>query len=114
MASCIGVIGFQIALMTGAPWGHLTQGGQHHGALPCKNRIMAFISIFLVAGKALAIASAAGLWPLWPFWTAWAALALQSTVTLLNWITPSKPERWLWAPITTVMLALASTVVLTA
>ena len=111
---CLGVIGFQVALIAGAPWGHITQGGQHDGALPVKNRILAGISVFLIAGKALAIGSAGGFWPLWPDWTAWAALALQAVVTLLNWITPSNPERRLWAPITTFMLVIAALVVLTA
>ena len=114
LAACIGVIGFQFALIAGAPWGHLTQGGQQHGTLPTKNRIAACISVFILAGMALAIASAAGFWPLWPVWTAWAALALQSVVTLLNWVTPSKPERLLWGPITTIMLVMAATVVFTA
>ena len=110
----MGVIGFQFALIAGAPWGNVTQGGQHHGALPTKNRIGAGVSVFLIAGKALAIGSIAGFWPFWPEWTAWAALALQSVVTLLNWITPSRPERRLWAPITTFMLLVAATVVFTA
>jgi hypothetical protein len=35
-------------------------------------------------------------------------------VTTLNWMTPSKPERLLWAPITSIMLLLASYVVLSA
>ncbi|MEP5622777.1 MAG: hypothetical protein ABJP82_09380 [Hyphomicrobiales bacterium] len=114
LAACIGVVGFQFALMAGAPWGHLTQGGQNHGALPTKNRIAAFISVFILAGMALAIISIAGFWPHWPVWTAWVALAIQSVVTLLNWITRSKPERRLWGPITTAMLVLAATVVFTA
>lgn len=114
VAACVGVIWFQFALIAGAPWGHLTQGGQQHGSLPTKNRIAACISVIILAGMALAIASAAGSWPLWPSWTAWAALAVQFVVTLLNWITPSKPERQLWGPITTTMLLLAATVVFTA
>lgn len=111
LAACIGNIGFQVALMAGAPWGRVTQGGQHHGALPTPNRIAAFVSVFVLAGMALAILSAAGFWPFWPFWTAWVALAVQSLAVLLNWITPSKPERLLWGPITTAKLVVAATVV---
>lgn len=114
LAVCIGVIGFQVALIAGVPWGHLTQGGQNIGPLPKRNRIAAFVSIFLLTGMALAILSAAGFWPHWPEWTAWAALALQSVVALLNWITPSRPERRLWGPITTAMLVVAASVVFTA
>lgn len=113
-AACIGVICFQLALIAGAPWGRATQGGQHAGVLPTRNRIIAAVSIIIVAGKALAISSAAGLWPVWPFWTAWIALAIQAVVTVLNWITPSRAERRVWAPITSLMLILASTVVFSA
>jgi len=29
----LGIIAFQVALVAGAPWGHLTQGGRHQGTL---------------------------------------------------------------------------------
>ena len=110
-AACLGVIGFQIALIFGAPWGHLTQGGQQEGSLKRSGRIAASVSIFIVIFKALAILSAGGLWPGWPAWTGWTALGIQSIVTLLNWITRSRPERLLWAPITSAMLILAALVI---
>lgn len=109
---CIGVIGFQFALIAGAPWGHITQGGQHSGPLAMTGRITAGVSVFLLLGMAFSILSAAGLWPQWPSWTAWPALGLQALSTLLNWITRSVPERKLWAPITSVMLCLSASVVL--
>ncbi len=109
---CAGVIAFQFALIAGAPWGHLTQGGGNDGPLPIRGRIAAGISVFLLAAMSLSILSAAGLWPSWPIWTGWASIALQTVVTLLNWVTPSVPERKLWGPITTVMLVLATAVVI--
>ena len=112
--ACLGVIGFQLALIAGAPWGPWTQGGKHTGALPAAGRIAAFISIFVLAAMACGVLSAAGLWPQWPGWTKWVALGVQSLVTILNWITPSKPERRLWGPLETVLLILAATVVFTA
>jgi len=112
--ACVGVIGFQLALIAGAPWGPLTQGGRHQGALPPAGRFAAFVSVFVVAAMALGILSAAGFWPRWPYWTAWVALAVQSLATVLNWITPSKPERALWGPLTSVMLVLAALVVVAA
>ncbi|QBY00310.1 hypothetical protein E2K80_05800 [Rhodophyticola sp. CCM32] len=112
--ACVGVIGFQLALIAGAPWGALTQGGKNEGALPSAGRIAAFVSIFVVAAMACAILSAAGLWPQWPNWTKWVALTVQCLVTVLNWITPSKPERTLWGPLTSIMLALAVLVVFAA
>lgn len=111
IAGIIGIIGFQFALMAGAPLAHITQGGQRTGSLPTKGRVLAGLSVFVLLGKGMAIASAAGVWPGWPIWTAWIALAVQAIVTLLNWITPSKPERRVWAPITTCMLAAAVIVV---
>lgn len=111
-AGCLGVIGFQIALILGAPWGPITQGGQHPGKLPVYGRIAAGASVFVLIGSAFAITSAAGLWPRWPSWMGWTALAIQSVIALVNWITPSRPERLLWGPITLGMLVLAALVVL--
>lgn len=107
----LGVIGFQIALIFGAPWGRITQGGQVEGPLPLPGRIAAAVSILILAAMALAILSADGRWPHWPVWTGWMAVAMAALVALLNWITPSAPERRLWGPITSVMLAVALAVV---
>ncbi len=103
----LGVIGFQIALILGAPWGRITQGGQVEGPLPRSGRIIAALSIALLAGMALAILSADGRWPGWPAWTGWGAVAVNTLSMVLNWITPSAPERKLWGPVMTVMLVLA-------
>lgn len=104
---CLLVIGFQICLIAGAPWGHLTQGGQHAGALPVAGRVGAALSIVLLAAMACAIWSAAGNAPYWPAWTGWTAIGIQTLSMVLNWITPSRAERQLWGPVTTVMLLLA-------
>jgi hypothetical protein len=108
----LGVIGFQIALILGAPWGRITQGGQHEGALPLTGRLAAAMSVVLLLAMALAILSAAGGWPAWPRWSGWAAAALNGIVMALNWATPSAAERKLWGPITSVMFVLALSVVL--
>lgn len=105
---------FQIALILGAPLGRYTQGGQHEGALPLSGRIIAAISIPIVLFQGLAILSAAGFPGLgWPVWTGWVAFAVTVVSTVLNWITPSKPERAVWGPIMLVLSAMAL-VVLTA
>ena len=111
---CVAVIGFQVALIAGAPWGRITQGGQVDGPLPRRGRILAAISIFILAFMALSVLAAAGLVVDWPKWTAWVALAVQALSALGNWITPSAPERRLWGPITTVMLLCAGYVALSA
>ncbi|OSQ52036.1 hypothetical protein [Marivita geojedonensis] len=105
---------FQVALILGAPLGRYTQGGQNEGALPISGRIIAAVSIPVVLFQGLAILSAAGFPGLgWPAWTGWVAFVVQVVTTVLNWITPSKPERAVWGPITLVMSAMAL-VVLTA
>ncbi|PLW78485.1 hypothetical protein [Cohaesibacter celericrescens] len=109
-AIILGVIGFQVALILGAPWGRITQGGQVDGPLPRSGRIIAAVSIAILVGMALAILSADGCWPGWPSWTGWAVVAMNAVMMVLNWITPSTAERKLWGPITTVILVLALTV----
>jgi cytochrome bd-type quinol oxidase subunit 2 len=112
--ACLAIAFFQIALIAGVPLGRYTQGGQHEGALPVSGRIVAAVSIPVVLFQALAILSAAGFPGLgWPAWTGWVAFAVQIVTTILNWITPSKPERAVWGPVTLVMSAMAL-VVLTA
>lgn len=111
VAIVAGVIVFQFCLIGGAPWGRLTQGGRYPQALPAAGRITAALSVPLLAGMAGAVASAAGMAPGWPVWTAWTALALQALSTILNWITPSRAERMLWSPVTTLMLLLAVCVI---
>ena len=105
---------FQVALILGAPLGRYTQGGQHEGALPLSGRIIAAVSIPVVLLQGLAILSAAGFPGLgWPVWTGWVALAVTGVSTVLNWITPSKPERMVWGPIMLVLSAMG-VVVMTA
>ncbi len=108
-----GVVLFQFCLLAGAPWGRLTQGGQHEGALPVSGRVAAAISVPILVFLALSISSAAGLAPHWPRWATYVAVVLQAVVTALNWITPSRSERLLWGPVTTIMLLLALYVVFT-
>ncbi|WP_394170711.1 hypothetical protein [Saccharospirillum alexandrii] len=108
----VGVIIFQFCLIAGAPWGRLTQGGRHEGALPVSGRYAAALSVLLLASMGAGIASAAGMRPHWPMWTAYVALAVQTLSTAMNWITPSREERALWGPITTVMLLLAAYAIL--
>lgn len=107
----LGVIGFQVALILGAPWGRLTQGGQVDGPLPPAGRAAAAVSIVILVALALAMLSAAGQWPNWPAWTGRVALAVNAVVMVLNWITPSAAERRVWGPITTVIFLLGVAIV---
>ena len=103
----LAVIIFQVCLVLGAPWGKITQGGKWPGVLPRQGKAIAFISIFVLAFMAAAILSAAGLLYEWPASAIWTAIAIQSLSMVLNWITPSVPERRLWGPITSIMTVLA-------
>ncbi|MDG1482608.1 MAG: hypothetical protein P8R54_23660 [Myxococcota bacterium] len=111
IALILGVVAFHVALIAGAPWGYLTQGGQHRGRLPLRNRVAAGVSIALLLCMGAAIASTAGFAPSAPAWIGWATVGVQALSTLANWATTSAPERRLWAPINTVMLAAALCVV---
>ena len=107
----VGVVLFQCCLIAGAPWGHLTQGGQQLGKLSMSGRIVACLSIPLLVVMGAGIASAASLWPGWSLWTGWTAFGVQAVVTCLNWITRSRHERRLWGPITSAMFGLAAFVI---
>ena len=111
MTLCIGVALFQIALIAGAPWGKITQGGRYEGPLPVSGRIAAAASIVVILVMGLSVISAADTWPEWPRWTGFVALAVQALSCIANWITPSSAERRIWGPITSLMLGLAAAVV---
>ena len=102
------VVLFQLCLIFGAPWGQITQGGRYQGTLPVGGRVAAALSIPILIFMGASITSAAGLVPNWAGWTAYAAIAVQALSTTLNWITPSQKERFLWGPITSIMLFFAA------
>ena len=105
---CLGAVGFQVALIAGAPLGPWTQGGQHEGALLVSGRLLAALSVPVLVFMGLAIVSAAGFaGGFWPRWTGWVALAVSCASCVLNWITPSARERAVWGPVTLIMVALA-------
>lgn len=111
-AFCLGVLVFQLCLIGGAPWGHLTQGGSHPGKLPASRRVAAAASACLMLAMAAAILSAAGGWPHWPRWTGWGTLGLMVLSAGMNLATPSRAERLLWGPVTLAMLGLTLVVMI--
>jgi len=103
--SYAGVVGFQLALAAGAPWGIAAWGGANEGVLPPGFRIGSAIS---AAVWAIVAASLGTSW-LPARWrrrvlTVLAVLAPLSLV--MNLATPSSIERAVWAPITAVQTVL--------
>lgn len=106
----LGNVAFQFALIAGAPWGRITQGGAHKGPLPRRGRIIAAVSAVLLVLMALSVVAKAGYLSDWPAWTYWTTVVIQGISMILNWITPSAAERRLWGPITLVLFGLAASV----
>ncbi|MBV7409442.1 hypothetical protein [Maritimibacter sp. DP1N21-5] len=95
---------FQLAVALGMPWGQLTMGGRWPGRLPGVMRALAVVQAGLLVLLARIVAGASGLFvPLGPSWLIWIAVAFTGLSTLANGATPSRPERRLWGPVTTIM-----------
>ncbi len=113
-AVSIGVVGFQVALAAGAPWGAYAMGGAFPGTFPVTLRIAALAQAVLIAGMAAVVLSLAGLvgsaWSGVTRWLVWWVVALEAVSLVLNLITQSAGELAIWAPVALLLLA-SSTVV---
>ena len=101
-----GVVTFQLALVAGAPWGALTQGGRYLGALPPSARAIAALSALLLlafVGTVRAHASATRA-PRFPR-AVWVVVAYCALGVLANAVTPNAWERALWLPVVILMFA---------
>jgi hypothetical protein len=107
LASAI-VIGFQLALALGAPWGAYAMGGTYAGRLPTPLRIGALLQAALVGFLVIAVLSDAGI--VVPSlaielpWLVGVAVAFSVLSTVLNAITRSPVERRTWLPVAIVLL----------
>jgi len=102
------VVLFQLALVLGAPWGHLTLGGRFAGRLPGRMRGFAAFSALLVGLFAVIVLSRAGL-VLPGFERAahvgiWFVVGYSALGILMNAMSTSRGERILWIPVTVLML----------
>ena len=102
-AALIGVvIIFQLALMLGAPWGHLAWGGRNEGVLPTRLRVgsgVAVLLLGLMAWVVLAAGSVVDISTLPESWldvSVWVIVGYFVIGTLANLASRSRPERW-WA-----------------
>ena len=111
-----GVIGFQIALAAGMPWGEFAMGGAYPGQFPPSLRVAAIIQAILLAGMATVVLVRAGLilpsWSRVSHWLVWIVVAFSTLSFILNLITPSASERAIWAPIAFLLLISSSIVAL--
>lgn len=104
------VTAFQIALISGAPWGEYAFGGKNKGVLPKNLRIGSAITSFLYLGIAGHYLAQVGIFPklLSPELNQvanWVIVGINTLALIMNTITPSKKERMIWAPIALVLLA---------
>jgi hypothetical protein len=100
----VGTILFQLALVAGAPWGALTQGGRVSGALPSSARVLALVSATVLGCFIYIIRARAGTPPGFPR-AAWVVVAYCALGVVLNAATPSAAERALWLPVVAIMFA---------
>jgi len=106
------VAAFQLALVAGAPWGHLTMGGRWPGRLPREGRAVAAVSAVLMALMAAVMLGLDGRGWAPPAWAGWLIVGYLVLGTVLHVMTPSRAERRLWLPVILAMLALALVVMI--
>ena len=96
------LIGFQLALAAGAPWGAVAWGGQSPGVLPGRLRVtsaivgLAFYPIILALILAAAGVISHGWLPFDPVIAMWLLAGFFALGVLVNAISRSPPER-IWA-----------------
>lgn len=104
----MGVIGFQIALAAGAPWGAYAMGGAFPGQFPPAMRVSALAQAGILLVFAGVVLARAGLafrrWARASRWLIWLVVAFSTLSLLLNLITPRAGERAIWAPVALVLL----------
>ena len=108
----LGVCAFQVALVLGAPWGAITQGGFDDGALEATGRFTAGFSavlLFLMSQVILAV-DGTGIFKGAPKRVirvfAWISTAYAALGILANLASPSLLEKLIWVPVTVAMFVL--------
>ena len=102
------VVGFQLALALGAPWGAWAMGGAFPGRMPGPMRVAAVIQALVLGGLAVVVLSAAGM--VMPElvdqlpWLARMPVGVSAVAVVLNASTRSPGERRLWLPVTLILL----------
>ena len=111
------VVGFQVALAAGAPWGEYAMGGRIPGRFPPAMRVAAVAQASILGMLALVVLEAAGLvalgWTAALPWLVWVPVVVSALSAIMNAATPSRVERRLWLPVALVLLASSLVVALT-
>jgi hypothetical protein len=108
------VAAFHAAVVLGAPWGEVTQGGGTTGTLETTGRTVAAFSCILALVMAVAVLGRVGEGPLTRLPArvttvlAWLTTVYAVVAVVLNLVTRSTAERALWAPVSLVLLALVA------
>lgn len=102
------VVGFQVALALGAPWGTYAMGGAFPGRMPRPLRLAALVQALVLAALAVLVLAAAGLVDValledWP-WLIWVPVTVSVVAVVLNASTRSQGERRIWLPVASVLL----------
>jgi hypothetical protein len=110
------VVGFQLALAAGAPWGEYAMGGRFPGRFPPAMRAAAVVQAVVLALLALVVLDEAGIvalgWTAALPWLGWVPVVVSALSVVMNAITPSRVERRLWLPLGLVLLVSSLTVAL--
>ena len=117
LAATLLVVGFQVALALGAPWGAYAMGGRFPGRFPPSMRLLALVQAVMLGLLLLVVLGSAGLISLglteWP-WIVWLPVAVSALSVVMNAASRSPGERRLWVPIGLVLLASSLVVALAA
>jgi hypothetical protein len=100
----LGVVGFQLALVAGAPWGEYTMGGQTKGRLPRALRVGAAVSAVIMLAQGGHYLAQVGVFPLLLDSTAnsvvnWVWFGFNIAGLIVNSISRSTKERNTWVPV---------------
>jgi hypothetical protein len=112
------VVGFQVALAAGAPWGEYAMGGRVPGRLPPAMRVAAAVQAAVLALLALVVLDAGSVlslgWVTAQPWLAWVPVVVSAMSLLMNAASRSPKERRTWVPVAFVLLASSLVVALSA
>lgn len=101
--------GFHMAMVLGAPWGHLTMGGKFPGTFPSHLRMTALFNAAAIITFGLVVLDYREIYLIpdfrFPFWVIWVAVVSSAVSFIANLASPSDAEKSMWAPVAGIMTA---------